>query len=74
MIRSLAQDEDQDDDNWQDNHLNALLTSFQFVFIAFSALLIMLLASLSSCWDENLATNVNYCVVPHSSHLEFLET
>ena len=32
-----------------DQHLKALLVSFQFVFIVFSALLIMLLESLSSC-------------------------
>ena len=32
----------------------ALLTSFQLHFMAFSALLIMLVASLSSCCEENL--------------------
>ena len=34
--------------------LNVLLVSFQFVLIAFSALLIILLASLSNCCEENL--------------------
>ena len=57
-------------------HLKALFTSFQLVFMAFSALLIMLLASLSSCWDENLHKYHCYFrfLIFASSDLEFLDT